>query len=52
MKSLELEQMEQIKGSGNGNAVLCGIGIGLLFTPAAFWGVLIATTCLMGDSNQ
>lgn len=52
MKTLELEQMEQIQGSGNSNIIVCGIAIGLLFTPAAFWGAAGLALCLVSDSNQ
>ena len=48
MKTLELNQMEIIQGSNN--AVACGIAIGLLFTPAAFWGAMGLALCVMGDS--
>ena len=50
MKTLEFNQMENIQGSNN--AVACGIAIGLLFTPAAFWGAVGLAFCVTGDSSQ
>lgn len=51
MKTLELNKMQQIEGSSDPNAIVCGIAIGLLFTPAIFWGVAGLALCLRGDSN-
>jgi hypothetical protein len=53
MKKLELNQMENLNGGSNGQAVACGIGFGLLTGGAtAVAGLfVIMAFCLNGDSN-
>ncbi|MCY4779869.1 hypothetical protein ORI89_09410 [Sphingobacterium sp. UT-1RO-CII-1] len=54
MKKLNLEQMESQSGQSNAQAVVCGIGLGLLFTPATFFvGAAVSTlACLVSDSGS
>ncbi|MCF6348897.1 MAG: hypothetical protein L3J20_11450 [Flavobacteriaceae bacterium] len=51
MKNLELNQMEELKGGSNTHALVCGIGIGLLFTPLFYVGAAVAAIgCLVSDT--
>ncbi|MCT2407388.1 hypothetical protein NZD88_07510 [Chryseobacterium antibioticum] len=53
MKKLNVSQMENLNGSGNNQAVLCGIGIGLMFTPMFYLGAAVAAAgCLVSDSSN
>ena len=42
MKKLELSQMENLQGGGNDQAVVCGTGIGIIFTLMLYLRVAIA----------
>ena len=45
--------MENLQGRGNDQAVVCGIGIGMMFTPMFYLGAAIAAVgCLVKDSSN
>ena len=53
MKKLEISQMENLQGGGNDQAVVCGIGIGMMFTPMFYLGAAsAAVVCLVKDSSK
>ena len=53
MKKLNVSQMENLMGGGNNQAVLCGIGIGMMLTPMFYLGAAVAAAgCLIGDSSK